>query len=475
MDRSSPDNKQNPPLPMEVTMTTQLENLLVTREDAIQTQAEETDRLPLGSVCENENRGGEESNKCLHTETSSACLPEMSSHNLPSKKEGKEMEVTMVTHKKHVSVTRDDATPANTHTEADETGAVQTAASAAMLPGNFGCKTDCVDEDSEDSDSDSSSSSSSSSTSSSSSSSSPAPVFEDVDEGFSQPVPIKARDEVLLEELPAVEEVSVSLPEEAELQPMGTVSSIVQQLVIIQSLKDTPPLNEDSILFRSDRVAVGKVFEVFGPVCSPLYVLRFNSSDQISSKGLAEGSTVYYAPALKEYTEYILTQQLKLLKGSDASWKNDDEPPVEALDYSDDEKEQEAKRKIRNNKRKENGSIDKSSQQHSNDRRSSQSRHTRPRVRHQHPRNAPPPSAHSYPPPGHTEIPPSYFPTHSPYLPPPHHPFSPPSFPLYPPPPLPPPAFFNPSFSHPFWPPNSVPYVDFPPPPPPPHPPSPPH
>ncbi|XP_047220304.1 H/ACA ribonucleoprotein complex non-core subunit NAF1 isoform X2 [Girardinichthys multiradiatus] len=330
MDRSLPDyDKHNLPMEdmeeMEVIMTTQLESLLVTREDAIQTQTEETDRMPSDSVGKNEDCGGEESNKCFHPETSNPLttgLPEMNSHNLSSKKE---VDVTMVTDVEHVSVTRDDATPANIQTQAVEMGAVQTAASAATLPVDFVCETECPDEDS---DSDSSSSSSSSSTSSSSSSSSPAPIFED-DEGFSQPAPIKARDEVLVEELPAVEDVSVTLPEEAELQPVGTVSSIVQQLVIIQSLKDTPPLNEDSILFRSDRVAVGKVFEVFGPVYSPLYILRFNSSDQISSKGLTEGLTVYYAPALKEYTEYILTQQLKLLKGSDASWKNDEEPPEE--------------------------------------------------------------------------------------------------------------------------------------------------
>ena len=32
-------------------------------------------------------------------------------------------------------------------------------------------------------------------------------------------------------------------------------------------------------------------------------------------------------------------------KGSDASWKNDEEPPAELVDYSDDEKEREAKNK----------------------------------------------------------------------------------------------------------------------------------
>lgn len=51
---------------------------------------------------------------------------------------------------------------------------------------------------------------------------------------------------------------------------------------------------------------------MFGPVSSPLYILRFNSVEQIKSKGLTEGLTVYYAPAIKEYTGYILVQQLRL-------------------------------------------------------------------------------------------------------------------------------------------------------------------
>lgn len=93
-----------------------------------------------------------------------------------------------------------------------------------------------------------------------------------------------------VQELPAVEEVTVMLPGEAELQPAGTVSSIIQQLgkhththirpsalspgvrcgavtpdvlpvstVVVQSLKDTPALTDESILFRSDRLALAKV------------------------------------------------------------------------------------------------------------------------------------------------------------------------------------------------------------------------
>ncbi|XP_030580478.1 H/ACA ribonucleoprotein complex non-core subunit NAF1-like [Archocentrus centrarchus] len=387
-------------------------------------------------------------------------------------KDKEDMEITVTTQLENLLVTPDNAeTASNTQTLSEEKSVdAQTHSIAATVSVDGVCKsTDCSDEDSEDSDSDSSSSSSSSSSSLSSPS---APVLEedDDDEGFSQPAPIKTQDEVLLEELPAVEEVCVTLPEEAELQPLGSVSNLIQQLVIIQSLKDTPPLNEGSIIFKSDREAAGKVFEVFGPVSSPLYILRFNSVDQISSKGLKEGTTLYYAPAIKEYTGYILTQQLRLLKGSDASWKNDQEPPEEALDYSDDEKEQEAKRKLKNAKKKRDTSnTDNSSQkahQQKYDVRGFPPRHERPSFQHQHSRQF----RHTQPPPGHTNIPPVFLPPPCPYPPPPPQ-FPPSNFHFYPPPP---PSFFNPSFSSPFWPPNTPAFSDFPSPPPPPPPPPPP-
>ncbi|XP_056443008.1 H/ACA ribonucleoprotein complex non-core subunit NAF1 isoform X2 [Gadus chalcogrammus] len=200
------------------------------------------------------------------------------------------------------------------------------------------------------------------SSSSSSSAASPPCVRmldEEDDEGFSQQAQIKTRDEVLLEELPAVEELCVSLPESAEIQPIGTVTSVIQQLMIVQSLKGTPPLTEDSIIFTSDRLAVGKVFEVFGPVTTPYYVLRFNSEEEIVTKGLVVGCTVFYTPEHKEYTGYVLTKHLQNLKGSDASWKNDQEPPPESLDYSDDEEEQDAKKKKRQgSKKKKNENVD---------------------------------------------------------------------------------------------------------------------
>ncbi|MEE6461093.1 hypothetical protein FKM82_001192 [Ascaphus truei] len=109
-----------------------------------------------------------------------------------------------------------------------------------------------------DSDTDSDSSSSTSSSSSSSLSLMlPGELEEEPTEN--KEVQLKTKDELLLDELPSVEEVSIILPEDVELKPFGIVSSIIEQLVIIESLKDIPPLNEESVIFKDDRHAVGKL------------------------------------------------------------------------------------------------------------------------------------------------------------------------------------------------------------------------
>ncbi|XP_067247049.1 H/ACA ribonucleoprotein complex non-core subunit NAF1 [Chanodichthys erythropterus] len=223
------------------------------------------------------------------------------------------------------------------------------------------------DDNCSDSDSDSSSSTSSSSSSSSSSSTEPLEVVmnnADDDDGVvamgneKKPVPLKTHDELLIEDLPAVENLIISLPEDTEMEPIGTISSIVEQLVIVESYKNTPALNEDSVLFNKNRNSVGKVFEIFGPVCQPYYVLRFNSHDDIDQKDVKVRDPVYFAPKIKDFTDYIFTERLHETKGSDASWKNDQEPPPEALDFSDDEQEKLAKQKLKEQKRRQQNDSD---------------------------------------------------------------------------------------------------------------------
>ncbi|XP_055780155.1 H/ACA ribonucleoprotein complex non-core subunit NAF1 [Salvelinus fontinalis] len=280
---------------------------------------------------------------------------------------------------------------------------------------------------------------------------------DDDDEGFSRarkPCAIKTLDETLPEELPAVEELTVVLPEEAEILPLGSVSSIIQQLVIIQSLKDTPPLKDDSVIFNSDRLAVGKVFEVFGPVSSPFYVLRFNTESDITERGVKLNDSMFYAPSLTDYTLYILTEQLRRLKGSDASWKNDQEPPPEALDFSDDEAEHKMKKK------KKKGNVQKNQRaDHQPDRDSV----TRPQMSQRPLQQSRPPRRDNWGPPPRYEGSPYY--THQPHYPYPP-PYQPQSFPLYPPPPPPHMSFpWSPPPSHPY---HNLPFSHLPPPPPPP-------
>ncbi|XP_062991186.1 H/ACA ribonucleoprotein complex non-core subunit NAF1 [Elgaria multicarinata webbii] len=151
-----------------------------------------------------------------------------------------------------------------------------------------------------------------------------------------------------------VEDLIIILPESVELMSFGKVSSIIEHLVIIESQKGLPPVNEETVLFKEDRHSVGKIFEVFGPVSHPFYVIQFNSPEHIESKGIKMHDPVYFAPSVESFTQYIFPEKLKQDRGSDASWKNDEEPPPEALEFSDDEKERAAKqqKKSQNVRRK---------------------------------------------------------------------------------------------------------------------------
>ncbi|XP_065146204.1 uncharacterized protein naf1 [Paramisgurnus dabryanus] len=332
------------------------------------------------------------------------------------------------------------------------------------------------DDNGSDSDSDSSSSTSSSSTSSSSSSSEPLALTsnlpEDDDEGVNMgngktPTPLKTQDELLIEDLPEVENLTISLPDDAELEAIGTISSIVEQLVIVESYKNTRALNEDSVLFGNNKNSIGKVFEVFGPVCQPYYVLRFNSKEDIDKKDLKIQDPVYFAPKIKDFTDYIFTERLKSTKGSDASWKNDQEPPPEALEFSDDEQERLAKHKLKEQKRRQQNDSDTDDESESHkapppqkpSRRKPRQNRNVPRGQHHNRGGGFHSNYHAHP---HFPPPDYMFPHPDPH----RFPFQ---GPMYPPYPRPPPPFH---MGMPPWPPGANQGFMFQPPPPPPPPPS---
>lgn len=161
---------------------------------------------------------------------------------------------------------------------------------------------------------------------------------EEKDEG-----PPRTKNELCPKDLPPVEDLTMSV-EEHDCLEVGVISSTVEELVVIESHPGVPALDLETVLFiEKGAKALGKVFDVIGPVTRPYYVIRFNNDEHIREKGISKGLLVYYAPRT-EHTTFVFLEQLMKMKISDASWMNDEEPPPQFIEYSDDEEEKRAKK-----------------------------------------------------------------------------------------------------------------------------------
>ncbi|XP_042218534.1 uncharacterized protein LOC121863789 [Homarus americanus] len=210
-----------------------------------------------------------------------------------------------------------------------------------------------IDVGSDDSESDSESSSSSkyeSSSDESEASSSSSCRVEIVSQnekhqGEAQKKPSSRRDllltpgEMLLEDLPPIEDLKISVPEE-KATPIGKVFNIVAQQVVVAAFPNIPAIDLDSVLFLDQgKRVLGQVFDVFGPVQEPFYVVRFNSTEHVHGYKVELGDQVYFAPST-EHTSFVVISDLMKIRGSDASGLTGNElPPSECQDFSDDEEE----------------------------------------------------------------------------------------------------------------------------------------
>uniref|UniRef100_A0A183SS97 H/ACA ribonucleoprotein complex non-core subunit NAF1 n=1 Tax=Schistocephalus solidus TaxID=70667 RepID=A0A183SS97_SCHSO len=71
-----------------------------------------------------------------------------------------------------------------------------------------------------------------------------------------------------------------SPPLSKEMKVLGKVSSILSGCVIIEALPNLQALNEGSALYLSDRRPLGEIYETFGPVKSPFYVVVLENVQQ---------------------------------------------------------------------------------------------------------------------------------------------------------------------------------------------------
>ncbi|CAO3563670.1 unnamed protein product [Mortierella alpina] len=166
-------------------------------------------------------------------------------------------------------------------------------------------------------------------------------------------------------QLPEVKKPEVVLGPDVKLEPIGTVVSIVENVVVVQAASsgEVRVLDAGTIAAvigpaddgkEPEREVLGEIFETFGPVARPMYSIRFNTAAEIPAL-CKNGCVVYSVP---EYSSFVMTAPLKAMKGSDASNKFDEEVDDIELEFSDDEKELEHKRMLKSAKNKKRGGRD---------------------------------------------------------------------------------------------------------------------
>ncbi|KAH6593405.1 hypothetical protein BASA50_007356 [Batrachochytrium salamandrivorans] len=154
--------------------------------------------------------------------------------------------------------------------------------------------------------------------------------------------------------LPQVEPVDVEIPADLPLKRIGTITAIVDALVVIKATLggEIQVLDIDSILLFEDRSVLGRIFDTFGPVSEPFYSTRFNSADEVAASSAAVGAPVFF---IQDLAKVVLTQPLLKNKGSDASNLYDEEIGEDEVEYSDDDQEAESRRRRKQAKRNQSG------------------------------------------------------------------------------------------------------------------------
>ncbi|KIO08566.1 hypothetical protein M404DRAFT_14570 [Pisolithus tinctorius Marx 270] len=139
--------------------------------------------------------------------------------------------------------------------------------------------------------------------------------------------------------IPEVSEVS---PEDT-LEKVGEVMSIVGNVVIVKGLLadnlktlSERALDAETLLVFDDRKVLGYIYETFGPTSQPLYQIKFNQKYPMDTEKIRISREVFHVP---RKSKYVFVEQLKRIRGSDASNIHDEEPAEDELEFSDDEQE----------------------------------------------------------------------------------------------------------------------------------------
>ncbi|KAH6958389.1 hypothetical protein HG530_009983 [Fusarium avenaceum] len=158
---------------------------------------------------------------------------------------------------------------------------------------------------------------------------------------------VRTKNEIVEEVVPKPD---VTITPEMKIEELGAIEHIVENIMLIKAFTpgEYQVLDSGSALCTAERVVIGAIAETIGKVLQPMYTVRFTSEQDIKELGLEVGQTVFYPV---DHASYVFTEPLKNLKGSDASNLHDEEVGDEEMEFSDDEKEAEYKRAIKQKKK----------------------------------------------------------------------------------------------------------------------------
>ncbi|KAI5962434.1 uncharacterized protein KGF55_003510 [Candida pseudojiufengensis] len=173
----------------------------------------------------------------------------------------------------------------------------------------------------------------------------------DDEEGETNEGPIKSANEIN-EKAPTLPE-NYQIPNNSPIEEIGTITGLVDNSVLITAKYsgEFRILKEESIFCFDDRTVIGPLFEIFGRVQQPIYSVKFNSPEEFAKFKDSKGKTVFYVVS---DSQFLYTDSIKYLKGTDASNCHDEEIPEEEQEFSDDEQEQAAKQAKKKRKNKQN-------------------------------------------------------------------------------------------------------------------------
>lgn len=142
----------------------------------------------------------------------------------------------------------------------------------------------------------------------------------------------------------------VTITPEMKIEELGVVESVVENIILIKAFTpgEYQVLDTGSVLCNGDRTVIGVVTETIGKVLQPLYVVYFNSPEELKELNIEVGTKIFYPV---DHASYVFTEPLKNMKGSDASNLHDEEVGDDEMEFSDDEKEAEYKRSLKQKKK----------------------------------------------------------------------------------------------------------------------------